>query len=134
MEFIELNDAQCEEIEAGLESYDDQHMPERPEGEISIGIVENGELIAGADACMTAFHICYVSTVFVQEEYRRRGVGRKLMAEVEARAKKMGADTIRLDTFSWQGKEFYQVLGYEIVGQYANAKDGYEEFFFLKRV
>ena len=47
--------------------------------------------------------ILYVGTVFVDEEYRRRGIGTMLMAEVEHRALALGADTIRLDTFNWQG-------------------------------
>ena len=41
---------------------------------------------------------------------------------------------IRLDTFNWQGKEFYEALGYEIVGRYENDEEGYAEYFFLKRL
>ena len=39
-----------------------------------------------------------------------------------------------LDTFSWQGKEFYEALDYEVVGSYENTDDGYAEYFFLKRI
>ena len=39
---------------------------------------------------------------------------------------------IRLDTFDWQGKAFYEALGYEIIGQYENTADGFSEYFFLK--
>lgn len=53
----------------------------------------------------TAFKILYVSTVFVSEEYRGKGVGKSLICEMENRAKKLGANVIRLDTFSWQGRE-----------------------------
>ena len=134
MHFVDLTDEQVERIEECLDAYDDGFMPQRPEGSISVGIEEDGILIAGADACMTAFHILYVSTVFVEESHRRMGYGKKLMQEVERRAKQLGADTIRLDTFSWQGREFYEALGYQNVGHYANEADGYEEFFFLKRI
>ena len=48
--------------------------------------------------------------------------------------KKMGVNTIRLDTFSWQGKEFYEALNYEVVGSNENTIDGYAEYFFLKRI
>ena len=50
------------------------------------------------------------------------------------RAKEMGVNTIRLDTFSWQGKEFYESLNYEVVGNYENTIDGYMEYFFMKRI
>lgn len=104
------------------------------DGSIQIGIEEDGKVIAGLDACITAFKILYVSTVFVDEAYRRKGYGKMLMEEMEKRAKKMGVNVIRLDTFSWQGKEFYESLNYEVVGSYENTIDGYVEYFFLKRI
>ena len=134
MEIIDLNEEQLEDIENRLEEYDEFHITYRTEGSIHIGIIENNQLIAGLDACMTAFKIMYVSTVFVNEEYRRQGYGTILMKEMENRAKKMGANTIRLDTFDWQGKEFYEALGYQLVGNYSNNDDGYSEYFFLKRI
>ena len=86
------------------------------------------------DACITTFKILYVSTVFVDEEYRRKGIGTRMIREMEERASAMGVNTIRLDTFDWQGKEFYEALGYQCVGHYNNAVDGYSEYFFLKRI
>ena len=53
---------------------------------------------------------------------------------MEKRAKEMGLNTIRLDTFGWQGKEFYESLNYEVVGSYENTIDGYMEYFFMKRI
>jgi len=83
---------------------------------------------------MTAFNIFYVSTVYVNEDQRRKGIGRKLMKCLEERAILLGANMIRLDTFDWQGVEFYKKLGYEQVGQYENEMDGFSEYFFLKRI
>ena len=56
------------------------------------------------------------------------------MREMEKRAAEMGVNTIRLDTFNWQGKEFYEALKYTCVGHYDNVEDGYSEYFFLKRL
>ena len=134
MEIIELNEEQIEEIEDKLSAYDQAFIKLKLDGNIQIGIKENGKIIAGLDACMTAFRILYVSTVFVEEPYRRKGYGTKLMQEMESRAKKMGANIIRLDTFNWQGKDFYEAIGYEMVGSYENKFDGYSEHFFLKRL
>ena len=131
---VELNGEQVEALEEKLDSYDSAYIGFRREGSVSIGIEEDGRIVAGLDGCMTAFRILYVFTVFVEEAYRRKGYGRRLMEEMERRAKSLGANTIRLDTFSWQGREFYEALGYQAVGHYANAEDGYEEFFFLKRI
>ena len=134
MMIINLDDTQLETIEEKLSAFDSLHMPCQTDGSIQIGIEEDGKLIAGLDACITAFKILYVSTVFVEESCRRKGYGRILITEMEKRAKELGVNTIRLDTFSWQGKEFYEALGYKIVGSYENETDGYAEYFFLKRI
>ena len=134
MQIIDLNEDQVEIIEARLSAYDENHISYKMNGCIQIGVEENGVLIAGLDACVTAFKILYVSTVFVDEAYRRKGIGARLMREMEKRAAEMGVNTIRLDTFNWQGKEFYEALNYNCVGHYDNVEDGYSEYFFLKRL
>ena len=134
MTIIDLTEEQAEEIETRLEEFDEEYITYKMNGFIRIGMEDNGRLIAGLDACVTAFRILYVSTAFVDEEYRRKGVGEKLIREMEKRAAAMGVNTIRLDTFDWQGKEFYEALGYQSAGHYDNAEDGYSEYFFLKRI
>ena len=134
MTIIDLNEEQAEDIETRLSMFDQNYITYKMDGCIRIGIEENGKLIAGLDACITAFKILYVSTVFVDEEYRREGIGAQLIREMEKRAVAMGVNTIRLDTFDWQGKEFYEALGYEVVGHYDNDADGYAEYFFMKRL
>ena len=134
MRMIDLNEAQVEDIEARLDAFDEEHIACSMTGGVRIGFEEDGKLVAGLDACVTTFKIMYVSTVFVEEAYRRRGIGARLMREMERRAAAMGVNTIRLDTFDWQGREFYEALGYEMAGHYENAEDGYSEYFFLKRL
>lgn len=134
MKIIDLNEDQVAYVEDGLSAFDENYITYKMDGQIQIGIEEDGRIVAGLDACVTAFRILYVSTVFVAEDYRRKGYGRGLIMEMERRAKEMGVNTIRLDTFSWQGKEFYEALNYQVVGSYENPQDGYAEFFFIKRL
>ena len=134
MKIIDLNEDQVEDIETRLSLFDENHITYKMDGCIQIGIEDGGRLIAGLDACITAFKILYVSTVFVDEKYRRKGIGARLIREMEKRAAAMGVNTVRLDTFNWQGKEFYEALGYQCAGHYENPEDGYSEYFFLKRI
>lgn len=134
MTIIDLNQEQVEDIEERLEDFDESYITYKMDGEIQIGIEDDGKLVAGLDACITNFKILYVSTVFVDEEYRRKGLGARLMHEMEKRAAAMGVNMIRLDTYDWQGKEFYEALGYECVGHYENKEDGFSEYFYLKRL
>lgn len=131
---IKLDEKQIEKLEKKLDEYDQNYIAYKIDGSISIGIECDGEIVAGLDACMTAFKILYVSTVFVDEEYRKKGLGKALINQMEKEAKLLGANMIRLDTFSWQGCEFYEILGYEKIGYYSNAIDNFEEYFFVKRI
>ena len=134
MKLVDLTEAQVTYVEEKLNAFDEKFIPYKMNGTIQIGIEKDGKIIAGLDACITAFKILYVSTLFVDEKYRRKGYGKILMEEMEKRAKNMGVNSIRLDTFSWQGKEFYEALDYKVVGSYENEIDGYAEYFFVKRL
>ena len=134
VKLIDLTEEQAEYIDAQLNMYDREYIKYRIEGGVQIGIEMEGVLVGGLNAYMSAFHILYVDTVFVAEAYRRRGIGRKLICEMEQRAKELRANMIRLDTFEWQGYEFYKSLGYEEVGHYYNEEDNFHEYFFVKRI
>jgi GNAT superfamily N-acetyltransferase len=133
-EIIHLDSAQAEDIYNRLDSTYLETIGVEPEGEINLGVLINGDLIAGVRASMIEYWTMYVSTLFVDEAYRRRGIATLLMNEMEKQARALGAKMIRLDTFSWQGVEFYQQLGYEEIGHYTSSDGDYSEYFFLKRL
>ncbi len=132
--FVSLTDDQADHIRGCLDEYNDAHIRYDLNGSVQIGMEENGTLIAGLLAYVTVYKILYVDIVFVDERYRRKGYGTALIKEMEHRAKEMGVNTIRLDTFDWQGTAFYKALGYREVGSYTNDEDGFSESFFVKRI
>lgn len=134
LHIVELSDEEVENIDERLEAYDKEYIKYKLDGNISIGFKDGEDLIAGVDACITDFKILYVSTFYVNKEYRRHGIGKRLMDEVEKRAKELGANMIRLDTYNWQGKDFYNALGFKEVGSYESKEDGFSEHFFLKKL
>ena len=132
---VDLNEEELSLIEEGLNKYDEPYLKYHLDGNVAIGYKDDeGNIIAGLDACMTAQRILYVSTIYVAEGYRKKGLGSKLMKELEIRAKELGATLIRLDSFSWQGVGFYEKLGYQCVGKYEDAIDDFSEYFYLKRI
>lgn len=54
-----------------------------------------------------------IDVLFVEEEARGTGLGRRLLAEAEARGKALGAGNAALETFEWQARGFYLKQGYE---------------------
>jgi len=131
---VELTEEQVSSLEEKLEAYDNGFMEYPLSGSVQIGIEREGRIVAGADAVVTAFRILYVSTVYVEEAFRGQGLGRQLMEALEAKAVQLGVNQIRLDTFGFQGAEFYPKLGYQEVGSYENVADGYSEHFFVKMI
>lgn len=131
-EIKDLTKEQVEDIENRLEEYDNKFLPKPIDGFIQIGAFDDGNLIAGVDACMTSFRILYISTVFVDEDYRRKGIAKSLLEKVEQQAKELGADMMRVDTFDWQGRDFYESIGFKEVGRY-DAEE-FSEYFFLKLI
>ncbi|OUR76652.1 GNAT family N-acetyltransferase [Alphaproteobacteria bacterium 46_93_T64] len=62
-------------------------------------------------------HRCEVLKLLVHPEFRRKGIARKLMIELEKRADYFDRSLITLDTRTGDTAEpFYRSLGYEIAG------------------
>lgn len=129
-----LLEVEEEYIEKELEKYDEDFIGKNYSGEIKLACHIDDKLAGGIIGYITTFNILYISTLFVKEKYRRMGIGKLLIENIEVKAKEQKVNTIRLDTFNWQGKEFYLSLGYEIVGEYYNGEDNYGEYFFIKRI
>ena len=117
-------------IENQLENFDKKYITNEYNGGIYLGYYIKDNLIGGIIAEITTFNILYISTLFVEEKYRRQGIGKTLIEETEKIAKSKNVNTIRLDTFDWQGKDFYLAMKYKLVGSYHNAVDNYSEYFF----
>jgi GNAT superfamily N-acetyltransferase len=59
----------------------------------------------------------YVRLLWVHEDRRKQGLGRKLLAMAEAEAVKRGCHTAGIDTFSFQAPQYYPRLGYREFGR-----------------
>ena len=75
-----------------------------------------------------------VNILFVEESERRKGLGSRLLAEGEARAKEKGALHSRLDTFEWQAPEFYLKHGYRGLANIPNYYQGYSLSIMMKEL
>ena len=54
----------------------------------------------------------FVNLLWVHAELRRLGIGQGLLAEAERHAIEFGCHSAWLDTFSFQGPDFYRKFGY----------------------
>ena len=90
-QFTTLTEEQVSILEDKLEAFDRPHTPARKVGRVSVGLLQNGKLMAAADGVMSVYGILYVSTAWVDERLHRQGSGRVLMAEMEHKARALGA-------------------------------------------
>jgi len=80
------------------------------------------------------FHWLFINVLFVEESERRKGLGRRLLAEGEAHAKKNGARQSRLETFEWQAPAFYLKHGYRELANMPNYYQGHSLSLMVKKL
>ena len=98
-------------------------LARRPEGTLAGGL--NG---------VSHWGWVYVRHVFVAEDWRGRGLGRRLLQEAEGLARQRGCTGLYLDTFDPRAVAFYQGLGYLPCGVIEDFPPGHRRTFLCKRL
>ena len=87
------------------------------------------------DAMPSKRHHAEVSKVLVDPGFRRAGVGRALMQEIERRAANEGRWLLTLDTAGDAAEALYRSLGYRLAGAIPNyARNAFEDSYEATRI
>jgi predicted N-acetyltransferase YhbS len=73
----------------------------------------------------------FVGLLWVHADLRRQGIGSGLIAEAERHARKFGCHSAWVDTFSFQGPDFYPRFGYREFARLDYSPD-HQRIFFKK--
>ena len=92
-----------------------------------------GAIIAGLSA-FTWGGTLYIQNLWVHEQWRKHGYGKRLLEAAEQEAAARGCKQATLDTHSFQAPEYYPKLGYTLCGVMENYPVGYQKLFFQKRL
>ena len=94
---------------------------------------ENGEIIGGCIAEAYEYHWSRVllNILWVQELYRRHGIGSMIIREVERIAKEKGCRVITLGTASYMARPFYEKHGFSVFTTLRHA-NGYIDYSLVK--
>jgi len=76
----------------------------------------------------------FISTLWVDEPLRRKGMGRQLLAKAEELAIQNGCCLIHLDTFDFQARGFYEKNGFQVFGAIEDYPIGHKRYYLLKRL
>lgn len=97
-------------------------------------IKDRGNIVAGISICIYFNECMFICVLFVDQQYRHKGLGSKLLAHAEQYAKSVGITLSHLDSFDFQAKDFYLKHGYEIFGILEDCPKGHKRFYLKKRL
>ena len=72
--------------------------------------------IRGGAGCRNNLGVIEVSVLWLDEDLRGTGWGRRVMDTVIAEGRRLGAAKILLDTYDFQARSFYEALGFHVFG------------------
>lgn len=112
-----VDEAQCLELDATLVERIYEFNSEATgytDGKLLGGCVraDSGELIAGFSG-HTWGGVCVVTHLWVDRQYRGRGMGQTVLQSAEAEARRRNCAHLILATHSFQAPRFYERLGYQ---------------------
>lgn len=86
----------------------------------------DAHLMAGLDG-FTWGGYARIEYLWVDEQHRGRGLGRRLVEAAVTEARRRGCRTIVLDTHTFQAPGFYSALGFVEVGRTTGTPRGYDQ-------
>ncbi|WP_440896969.1 GNAT family N-acetyltransferase [Amphibacillus sp. Q70] len=90
------------------------------------------QVVGGIFGYSSYYRIGYIETLWVDERYRNKGIGSDLLNLIETDLKNFGCKTIHLETFDFQGPDFYIKMGYEEFGKLFYSNVNLYEIFLKK--
>ena len=119
-------------IRESLNQYNNKHVGE--DGHTPLNIIEHDEdgNSIGGILGGTYWGWMYVDILWVHENYRKKGIGSRLLREAEQEAVRRGCHHVHLDTMSWQAPEFYKKHGYEVIGILPDIPNGNQKYLLMK--
>lgn len=92
---------------------------------------ESGALVGGASGGLYYDRLA-IDLLWVDEAHRGKGLGSRILDEIEAEAKRRGANRAFLDTFAFQAAPFYEKRGYVEVARIPEYFAGYDRIYLRK--
>jgi GNAT superfamily N-acetyltransferase len=75
----------------------------------------------------------HIGFLWVHESWRGQGHGTQLLQAGEAEARAHGCRAVKLDTFSFQARPFYERHGYEVFAELPGFPEGHT-FYYLRKM
>lgn len=98
----------------------------------NFGAYDNGKLIGGAVGYI-AWKWYFLDQLWIEEEHRKSGIGTKIINKIEEYAKDNNLLGVRMETWSFQARGFYEKMGYNVYATFEDCPPGTIDYFLRKR-
>ena len=123
-------------VERGLEDYNKTF----PNGELDIPTPDislvlkdiDGNIVGGVITSMLT-GVMHLEVLWIDDKYRGRGFGRDLVLQAERIGREKSYSASQTWTFSFQSPDFYQSIGYKVIGIFEGYTGGITELILLKK-
>lgn len=121
-------------IGQGIRNYNEQQAGSDKYESLCFVLCAPDQEIVGGVIGATYWDWFHVDVLWVEEEFRGRGYGHRLLTAAEDEARQRGARNAYLDTFSFQAPNFYQQHGYRVFGELEDFPPGHQRYFLVKEL
>ena len=92
---------------------------------------DDDKLIGGAIG-FVQYNWYFLDLLYIDEEYRGQDIGTNLIKQIEAFAKKENLTGVRMETWDFQAREFYEKNGYVVYAEIKDCPPGTIDYFLKK--
>lgn len=92
---------------------------------------DNNKLIGGAIG-FVEYNWYFLDMFYIDEEYRGRDIGTNLIKQIEEFAKKENLTGVRMETWDFQARGFYEKNGYEVFAEIKDCPPGTTNYYLKK--
>ena len=96
-------------------------------------VYDNDKLIGGAIGFIQ-YNWYFLDLLYIDEEYRGQDIGTNLIKQIEAFAKKENLTGVRMETWDFQSRGFYEKNGYAVYAEIKNCPPGTIDYFLKKEI
>lgn len=128
------DDAVWEAIGGGISRYNKQQAGDDKPQRLCFVLRAPDETILGGVIGVLYWDWLSIDLMWIKDELRGQGYGRRLLALIENEARQRGAKHAHLDTFSFQAPDFYKRHGYEVFGELTDFPTGHQRTYLVKHL
>ena len=134
---IELTDAPSEAdqtfLHRSLLAENRRYLGEADHRTLALFMRDAGRLVGGLIG-ETGRSVLYIDMLWLDPQWRHRGLGSRLLQEAEAEAARRGCRTVWLDTYDFQARPFYERHSYAMFAEFDDLPGGHRRWFMKKRL